>query len=194
MFLLIAGMYDTRRSSRARTLIAKYAGNARSIERKPWLGDVVCPPDLYQGDRAVVYGPIFAPDGSDHIRYADIIFGSNDWLHHEDLTRGGQPITLFRATGYPAVLALMKFAGGGGWPWLIMVIQFSISLLASFFVFWLTVLLSGRHWLGLCAAFSHGIGQTIVLDQSILTDSLNASLLLIMSCHLGISILSQRQP
>jgi hypothetical protein len=140
------------------------------------------------------YGPIFAPDTLDFSRFADIILRSNEWLFYEDLVDGMQPPTSFRSIGYPMVLALMKSIGGANWPWFIIIFQLSLSLLASVFVFSLATHMSGNHGLGLMAALCHGVGQTIVLDQTIFSNSLNANLLLIMGSHVGVSILTRRRP
>ena len=137
------------------------------------------------------YGPIMTPDSSGYTAYADIILRSTDWLTQEEM-RGS--VLGFRSVGYPLVLAAMKVLGGDAWMWLAVGLQLVVSLTASVFVYRLALTLSGQPIIALFAAFCHGVGQAIVLDQCILTDSLNASLLLILSCHMGLSILARRKP
>lgn len=137
------------------------------------------------------YGPIMTPDSSGYTAYADIILSNRDWLSQSTM-RGS--ILAFRSIGYPMVIATARIIAGDAWMWLIIYAQLILSLIASLYVFRLTKHLSGHLKLALFAAFCHGIGQTIVLDQCILTDSLNASFLLILSCHVGLAILDRRKP
>ncbi len=139
-----------------------------------------------------IYGPIHAPDTPGYSGFADIILNETEWLHYEDLASGGQPRTSFRIIGYPLVIALAKLLCGSCWPWFIIGLQLCFSLLATTFVFRLTKLMSGRQGVGLFAALCSGVVQNVVLDQTIFNNSLNASLLLIMACHIGNSILSGR--
>jgi len=141
----------------------------------------------------VVYGPIHAPDTPDFTRFADVILNESSWLHHEDLNQGASPPTSFRAIGYPLVIAFAKSLSTSNWPWIVIGIQLTFSLIATAFVYRLAKMLSGRQWVALFAALCHGVGQNVVLDQTIFTNSLNASLLLIMACHIGISVLSGKQ-
>lgn len=140
-----------------------------------------------------IYGPIHAPDTPEYSDFADIILNETAWLHDEGLSDGRHPRTSFRAIGYPLIIALAKVLNATYWPWFIVGLQFSFSLLATVFVYRLAKLMSEKHWVALFAALCHGVGQNVVLDQTIFTNSLNGSLLLILACHMGISILSNRR-
>ena len=137
------------------------------------------------------YGPIMTPDSSGYTAYADIILQGREWLTNGP---GRGSVQGFRAIGYPLVLAAMKLFGGAYWMWMTVGLQLAVSLVASVYVFHLAKRLSDHHVIALFAAFCHGVGQTIVLDQCILTDSLNGNLLLILSCHIGLAIVAKRNP
>ena len=141
-----------------------------------------------------VYGPVFLPDGTVYSRIADYMLSSPDWLYQGDFSGYHQPLTFYRVIGYPAFIAAMKSLSPDGWVWLVIGVQYLLSLTATLYVLRLAAILSGRLAIGIIAALAHGLGLALVLDQCILTDSLNASLLLILLCHTGIAILEKRRP
>lgn len=142
----------------------------------------------------VAFGPIFLPDTTDYVLFADMILAGGEWLHTVLPADALFPVTAFRVIGYPLLLAWAKLAAGDAWPWVAVLAQLVLSLAATALVFLLAVRLSGRPWLGLVAAVGHGTGQVLVLDQCILTDSLNASLLVSAGCWIGISMANRRPP
>lgn len=114
-----------------------------------------------------VYGPIFLPESVDFTRYADILISNGSWLTNIGLDHELWGATSFRSIGYPLVIAFSKILSTSAWPWIVVGLQFFVSLIASAFVYRLTKALSGLHWIGLLAAFCHGTGQVVVLDQTI---------------------------
>ncbi|MEH6632271.1 MAG: hypothetical protein V7776_15750 [Halopseudomonas aestusnigri] len=139
------------------------------------------------------YGPVFTPDSYGYVAFAKIILTGNSWLYFEDLNNYWYPETSFRIIGYPLIIALAEAIFGNFWQWVVIIFQISISTIASWFIYRLVKCLSGNLYCALFVAFSHGLGQGLVLDLSILTDSLNASLLLIVSCYLGIAIIDEKK-
>lgn len=142
----------------------------------------------------LAFGPVMTPDSYGYADFADIMLNSRDWLFYDNLQVYGYPATSFRSIGYPALIAVLKLVAGEAWSWVIVGLQFALSLVASAYIFRLVKRLSGHSGLALFAAFAHGAGQTFVLDQCILTDSFNASLLLILSCHVGLAVLDRCRP
>lgn len=141
-----------------------------------------------------VWGPVLTPDSSGYAQFADIMLANDNWFRSENIDTGGYPATSFRSIGYPLVIALAKVLTNDHWVWLIMALQMVLSLLATYFVYRLTAKLGNSTSLGLIAALIHGFGQSFLLDQCVLTDSLNASLLIIMLGLIGLGILDRRQP
>lgn len=144
-------------------------------------------------------GPIFTPDSFGYSQLAAHLLAGSDWLIREHLdwnlnAPNGEPVTIFRILGYPLILALAKSLSSQTWAGWIIGIQGVLSLVATFYVYRLTIKLSNSNLVALFVAFAHGTGQTLLFDQCILTDSLNASFLLLMLCHVGLGILNDRRP
>lgn len=129
-----------------------------------------------------VYGPAFAPDSGGYVDYARIILngtlGEQRLEHHTGTT-------VFRAIGYPAVIAAAIWLVGESWQWLVVALQIALTLAAAVAVFrLLAVLVRNMRW-AVAGGVAYGISLPLVLDQMILTDSLAASLLAIAACELA---------
>jgi len=147
----------------------------------------------------LVLGPIHTPDSAGYAQFANLIVTTRDWMVNEHLDwdmslAGGEPKTIFRAIGYPLLLALAKTISPDNWDWLIVFVQIPLSLVATVYVYRLAHQLTKSLYAALFIAFAQGSSQALLMDQCILTDSLNASLLLIMLCHVGLAILNNRRP
>ena len=75
-----------------------------------------------------------------------------------------------------------------------MVLQIAVSLTATAVIAHLALALTGRRWVALFAGLAHGTATGFTLDQCILTDSLNASLLIIAAARIGLDMLAGRYP
>ncbi len=139
-------------------------------------------------------GPVFTPDSGDYIRFADLIIEGGEWTHRLDLGSELFPLTAFRAVGYPFFLALCKIFGGDAWSWLAVAMQMALSLFTTMRVYAFAQSLIARPLLALLAASGHAVAQTFYLDQCILTDSLNASLITLAALIAAKGILDQRPP
>jgi len=138
-----------------------------------------------------LYGPIHMPDSAGYAQFADLIWADRSWIFDVDLDRSD---SVFRIIGYPAFLALMKAMSPGAWDWLAVGMQGGFSLVATVYVYRLANALNVGLLITLCVTFAHGLGQAFMLDQCILSDSLNASFLIILACHVGIAIIDRRRP
>jgi len=141
-----------------------------------------------------VYGPLHLPDSGGYTSFADLILNTSEWAHSVDLNIIWYPETAFRSIGYPAVIALAKIVSAQSYDWLIILVQFSLSLVTSFLVFCLALCLCERFWLAAFCALAHAISQGMLMDQCILTDSFNSSLLISLICLLGMGILQNQRP
>ncbi|MBF0247530.1 MAG: hypothetical protein HQL36_05595 [Alphaproteobacteria bacterium] len=147
----------------------------------------------------VYLSPIHAPDTSEYIEYADLIVANAESLRSEvlDFDRAGHgknSQTTFRVIGYPAVLAFMKAVTSEQWEWLVVSFQIVLSLIASLYVYRLALRLTRHLAIAVFILLAHGTGQTILFDQCLLSDSLNASLTVILLSYTGIAILDRRRP
>ena len=139
-------------------------------------------------------GPVSMPDSSDYVLFADAILAGGDWLRHLDLSAELIPLTAFRGIGYPALIALFKIVFGDAWDTLLIVFQMTMSLIATALLWRLAAALSGRTWIAVTVALAHGSGLAFVLDQCILTDSLNASLIIGIAAYAGHALATARAP
>jgi hypothetical protein len=87
------------------------------------------------------------------------------------------PLLAFRAIGYPLVIAATKVVFGDGWIAGVLLLQCSLSLAGCVLLYKLMRgLMFGPH-MALMAAIFYGVSPVMDLDQSLLTDSLYASLI-----------------
>ena len=142
----------------------------------------------------VALGPVTLPDSSDYVLFAEAILAGGDWARELDLSEDLIPLTAFRGIGYPALIALFKVLFGGAWDWLLITLQMILSLAATALLWRLAIALTGRTWVALFAAWAHGLGLCFVLDQCILTDSLNASLIIGIAAYAGHALATARAP
>lgn len=144
-------------------------------------------------------GPVFTPDSYGYDQFADFLAANSAWITQERLHWDlnlveVRPKTLFRVMGYPLLVMAAKALSADHWAYLLVVLQAVVSLGASIYVYRLSRALGIGASTALFVAFVHGTGQAMLFDLCILTDSLNASLLVILGCHVGVAVLAERKP
>ncbi|PIW31018.1 MAG: hypothetical protein COW30_00940 [Rhodospirillales bacterium CG15_BIG_FIL_POST_REV_8_21_14_020_66_15] len=142
----------------------------------------------------IALGPVYLPDSDDYVLFADAILAGDRWARSLDLSGELYPLTAFRGIGYPALIALFKVLFGGAWDWALVSLQMLLSLGATAMVWRLARRLTGRTWAAALAAAGQALGLAFVLDQCVLTDSLHASLLVILAAHAGAALIDGRPP
>lgn len=127
------------------------------------------------------YGPVWEPDWLSYSAFADTILRDDTWVTDAGIDRGAAPLTLFRSIGYPLTVAGLRLAfGPGEFAHLVVVaLQIALSLVATALVWRLAAAVLHSRWLALLAAFAHATGIGLLYDQSLLTDSLYASLFIL---------------
>ena len=122
---------------------------------------------------AAYFGPIQTPDSSIYIHQAKCIF--------ETLAAESPPCPrkAFKAVGYGFVLASAMAVFGPAWQWAIVTLQIGLSLLASFVLARLMLVLSGSVTLALLMFAMHNLALPLNIDLWLLRDSLFASLVTI---------------
>jgi hypothetical protein len=135
----------------------------------------------------LVYGPIVMPDTGDYLTYAKTILKSTDWLHEANLA--GSPLPLaYRMIGFPAILAASLKIGGSAWPYVVIAVQFALSLCACWMVYRLAFELGLTWKAAIAAVIAFATSIQLTLDQTLMTDSIHASLVIIAICLLSENI------
>lgn len=127
-------------------------------------------------------GPATLPDTGGYVAFADMILSGA--VQDETLASSSIPGTIFRVAGYPLAIAGAKIVGGAAWPWLLMLVQIAVSIGATLLVHATARRLGLGRWASLGAALAQATSLALVLDQSILTDSLYGALAVVASCLL----------
>jgi hypothetical protein len=130
-------------------------------------------------------GPVSTPaDTEYYVGYARLILASSDWLHDAGLTSAAVPPLAFHAAGYPIVLAAAMRLGGASWPDLVIALQFMLSFVAAWALYVATMQLGLSRGLALAGVAIYMLSFPLLFDQSLLSDSLHASLFVIAVCLL----------
>jgi len=141
------------------------------------------------------FGPVFLPDSTGYIKFANLILNEKKWINHLDLHNAfWQPETAFRSIGYPVFLAFNKLIFGNLFVWSSVGIQIALSLYTSYLIYRLSNRFLKNEILSLFCASAHALSQGLLMDQCILTDSLNTSLVVIVLCTISIKIIDKTPP
>ena len=138
-----------------------------------------------------IYGPIVMPDTGDYLTYARTIMKSTDWLHEANLAASPLPLA-YRMIGFPAVLAAGLTIGGAAWQYVVIAVQFALSLCACWMIYRLALELGLTCKAAIAAVIAFATSIQLTLDQTLLTDSIHASLVIIAVCLLSENIGPQR--
>jgi hypothetical protein len=139
-----------------------------------------------------VYGPIFVPDTSGYIAVANEMLKSHAWLNDAQLSAGPFPPLAIRMIGYPAAVAVAMKIGGPLWSYLIVALQFTMTMAALWALYALGIKLRLAWGLALFAVVAFATSDQLVTDQCILTDSLNADIIILAVCILAYGAASDR--
>ena len=142
------------------------------------------------------FGPTLMGDAGVYIDYADAILSGR--VNAPELLDLAFPVTLFRIAGYPTLIAGAKLLAAAAavpwvWPWLLVGLQFAVSLCATAAIYRLAGKLGLGRWGALFVAGAQATSLPLAIDQAILTDSLDASLLTLAGCGLAAAVLDRRK-
>jgi hypothetical protein len=124
-----------------------------------------------------VFGPISMPDTTGYMAYSDEILADSAWLGDAGLDRAPAPTTAIHMLGYPALIAALRACVGQSWSWALVALQMLLSLTAIAGLCALRRPLGLSHGAILFTLVATATTSSLVHDATLLTDSLNASLL-----------------
>ncbi len=127
----------------------------------------------------VIFGPVLTPDSLSYRDMAQTMLSSRAWLHDAGLAQGYFPPFAFRIIGYPAFLAATISIAGPAWAYLVVCVQSAVSLTVGWTTLRLGDALDLPRRVALLAAVASATSLQLTLDQCILTDSLNASFVIL---------------
>jgi len=130
------------------------------------------------------YGPIFFDDSTDYTLYAERILAGTEWVHTAEIGEG-MPITYLRLPGYPFVIAATKALFGSNFAYAIVTLQTTLSLAATLTLFTFARILLDCPWRASAVASFFAITLSVLLDLTILADSLVTSLFVLLFSSLG---------
>ncbi len=142
----------------------------------------------------IALGPVYLPDSNEYVRFAEIILQGGDWATHLDLSAEVIPLTAFRGAGFPALIAGAMALFGEGWDWALVILQGGLSVGATAMIWRLTLRLTDRIWAAALAASGQALGLAFVLDQCVLSDSLNATATTFLAAYMASALLDGRKP
>ena len=143
-----------------------------------------------------VFGVIETPDSVGYIAYAMQILHGTVPSGSALLHASAEPISLFRAPGYPAVLAALGWTLPGSWRVAAVVVQVLASAMLAAAGYRVALRLGVERRLAIVAALLPAIGFGLVHQISILTDALNAvfiagaALALVSGPELGLALVA----
>ena len=133
-------------------------------------------------------GPGLFPDSHGYIALGDDILASRRWLNHGDWLGGPQPLAISRPYGYPLLVALAKLVAGSGFAWLLAAGQCLASVAALAVVALALPDLVRRSWLRYAVLVFAALSGASLYDQVILSDSLYASLFIVVVFTIALAL------
>lgn len=126
------------------------------------------------------WGPGMAPDTAGYTQFAAMILEGSDWVSNADVKGSAMPNTAFRIIGYPIIIALTQLISSDNWQVIIVLLQFTLTVASLFSLSRLMFLLGMNPLAGAFCLVSTGLSFSLLLDNMILTDSLAASIFVIV--------------
>jgi len=125
----------------------------------------------------------FGSDG--YLRFAQTILADTTWWYDAQLENGRILSHRWRMIGYPAVIAAAIWAFGDAWLWALAVLQVIVSALAIGQFADLLRTATGSRGAAVFGTFAVATSASLIWDNFTLTDSLHASLLIIVCTTLA---------
>jgi len=125
----------------------------------------------------LTYGGLETPDSAGYISYAEQLRTGTLPSGAALLKEAPAPISLFRAPGYPALIAVTQSLFGTAWKTTLVLVQIVSHAVLAATVYRTAVLLRLSQSLAIFVALLPSIGLGLVMQVSLLTDAIYAALL-----------------
>jgi hypothetical protein len=124
-----------------------------------------------------VVGPSIWPDTYTYVSFADAILAHGEAFHRIDWIGGpAAPPLVFRLAGYPIVLAVAKIISPSHYGSITVIFQIFLNILAILLIFRVGECLSFSTTQMIFALGLYALSDSVLLDNSLLSDSIYASL------------------
>ena len=144
---------------------------------KPWpLVAILILVSLIKALILATSGPSISPDSPEYVLYADAILDHGQAFGPLVWDGNPKPTFVFRPPGYPLILAAAKLIAGDQYAYLTVVIQSAVNFIAIWLMFRVALRLLRSPRAALIAVLLYAGSTSILWDNSILSDSLYASL------------------
>jgi hypothetical protein len=139
-----------------------------------------------------ISAPIMTPDSGGYLGYSNMMLSSSAWLHDAGVTSTAISEPALRMVGYPLLMSGARLLAGGEWGWLLAILQiaFAVSVLLRLCALQRPLGLSPGAMLFVVVAIA--TSSSLVLDNTMLTDSAHASLITLAITALLLPALSGR--
>jgi hypothetical protein len=124
----------------------------------------------------LTYGALETPDSAGYTSYAEQLRAGTLPSGTALLKEAPAPISLFRAPGYPALIAVTQSLFGTAWKTTLVLLQIVSHALLAATVYRTAVLLRLSQSLAIIVALLPSIGLGLVMQVSLLTDAIYAAL------------------
>ena len=124
------------------------------------------------------FGPILFPDSSGYSYIAERMLAGSGWLTERSDAVDSNMV--FRTVGYPLVIAPMMAIFGTAWAHALAILQVLVSLAVLIPVLRVTEKTTHKAWPGRLVLVLYTLSGSLLYDQAILTDSLNASIFILV--------------
>ena len=129
----------------------------------------------------VAFGPRFEQDSHTYLEYAALILHDTKWWSDAGLDQSWLPVTVFRAIGYPSILALGQWlAGPTGGLYVVVLMQIAVAVMTTWTVWRIASEILPSSGMALLATAGYALSAGFLSDQSIMTDSFFQSLFVVL--------------
>jgi hypothetical protein len=127
----------------------------------------------------LVVGPSFQPDSGGYVGFANSILNGAAFRPF-DFKATALPNLAFRMAGYPLIIAASKLLSTGNWADIVVLLQCAVTLLTTAIIFVVLRRTFTPLWVPVFVAVLYLCSGSLLWDNSIMSDSLYASLFTIV--------------
>ena len=139
-----------------------------------------------------ISAPIMTPDSGGYLDYSSMMLSSSGWLHDAGVANAAISVPALRMVGYPLLMSGARLLAGAGWAWLLALAQIALALSVLLRLCALQRPLGLSPGAMLFVVVAIATSSSLVLDNTMLTDSPHASLVTLAITALLLPAMSER--